>query len=161
MTCIPDMFRKFTAFKFTQSLIILVIGTQLSACGGGGSGGSIPVIATESSVAEASVAEASVVNAAPVTSDKSVQTGSFSLDWTAPVTRSDGTPLSLADINGYRIYYGTSPGVYPDVAQVSDGTATSATVTDVPLGTSYVVMTTNDGAGRESLYSLEVSKVVQ
>ncbi len=156
MTCILDMFRTFTAFKFTQALIILVIGTQLSACGGGGSGGSIPVIATESSVAEASV-----VNAAPVTSGKAVQMGSFSLDWTAPVTRSDGTPLSLADINGYRIYHGTSPGVYPDIAEVRDGTATSATVTGVPLGTSYVVMTTNDGAGRESLYSLEVSKTVQ
>ena len=31
------MFQKFTALKFTQALIILVIGTQLLACGGGGS----------------------------------------------------------------------------------------------------------------------------
>ena len=90
-----------------------------------------------------------------------VLTGSFSLSWTAPATRSDGTPLSLADINGYRVYYGTSPGNYTDVVQVSDGTATSVTMTGVPLGTSYVVMTTYDVGGRESVYSPEVSKTVQ
>ncbi|MGB5440741.1 MAG: LamG-like jellyroll fold domain-containing protein, partial [Gammaproteobacteria bacterium] len=43
-----------------------------------------------------------------------IQLGSFSLSWTAPTTRSDGTPLSLADINGYRIHYGTSPSDYTD-----------------------------------------------
>ena len=90
-----------------------------------------------------------------------VQTGSFTLSWTAPAARSDGTPLSFADINGYRLYYGTSPGIYPDVVEVSDGTATSVTVTGVPLGTSYVVMTTTDAGGRESVYSQEVSKIVQ
>ena len=90
-----------------------------------------------------------------------VATGSFSLGWTAPIARSDGTPLSLADINGYRLYYGTSPGTYPDVVEVSDGTATSVTVTGAPLGTNYVVMTTTDAAGRESAYSDEVSKIVQ
>jgi hypothetical protein len=92
---------------------------------------------------------------------KAVLTGSFSLGWTAPAARSDGTPLSLADINNYRVYYGTSPGIYPDVVEVSDGTATSVTVTGVPLGTSYVVMTTTDGGGRESAYSQEISRIVQ
>jgi len=92
---------------------------------------------------------------------KAVPTGSFSLGWTAPATRSDGMPLSLADINGYRLYYGASTGIYPDVVEVSDGTATSATVTGVPLGINYVVMTTTDSGGRESVYSQEVSKIVQ
>ena len=88
-------------------------------------------------------------------------TGSFSVGWAAPVMRSDGTPLSLADINGYRLYYGTSSGSYPYVAEVSDGAATAVTVTGVPLGTSYVVMTTYDEAGRESIYSREISKIVR
>jgi len=90
-----------------------------------------------------------------------VTTGSFSLGWSAPVVRSDGTPLSLADINGYRLYYGALPGTYPDVVEVSDGSATSVTVTGVPRGTRYVVMTTTDSAGRESVYSREVSKIAQ
>jgi hypothetical protein len=237
------MFHKFTALKFTQVLIILVIGTQLLACGGGGGGGSGIVSTGSVSDTEGSIAAASDVNTAPLISgnpagsvtanagysfrpgasdtdgdpltfsirnkpawasfstgsgrlsgtpadsyvgrysnivisvtdgtdtvslpafsiqvSKAVLTGSFSLGWTAPVARSDGTPLSLADINGYRLYYGTSPGIYPDAVEVSDGTATSATVTGVPLGTSYVVMTTTDAGGRESIYSQEVSKIVQ
>ena len=87
--------------------------------------------------------------------------GSFSLSWTAPTTRSDGTPLSLADINGYRIHYGTSPGNYTETVEVSNGTATSATVADIPVGTCYIVMTTYDVDGRESVYSPEISKIVQ
>ena len=234
------MFQKFTAKKFTQALSILVIGTQLLACGGGSGGGSSGAV----SDAESPAATIPDVNSAPlisgnpaasvtantaysflpdasdedadpltfsirnkpawasfntgsgrlsgtpadghvgrynnivisVTDDTdtvslpafsiqvnaaAVATGSFSLGWTAPIARSDGTPLSLADINGYRLYYGTSPGTYPDVVEVSDGTATSVTVTGAPLGTNYVVMTTTDAAGRESAYSDEVSKIVQ
>jgi len=88
-------------------------------------------------------------------------TGNFSLNWTAPSTRSDGTPISLANINGYRIYHGTSPGNYTNVEDVPDGTATTAVVTDVPAGTHYVVMTTYDTDGRESAQSQEISKTAQ
>jgi hypothetical protein len=89
------------------------------------------------------------------------QTGDFDVSWTAPATRADGEPLSLADISGYRIYYGDTAGNYTDVAEVSDGAATSATVTDVPLGTCYIVMTTYDINDQESSQSMEISKLVQ
>jgi hypothetical protein len=92
---------------------------------------------------------------------ETTQTGNLSLSWTAPTTRSDGTPLSLADINGYRVHYGTSPGNYTDVVEVNNGTSTSVTMTDVPVGTSYVIMTTYDTEGRESDYSQEISRIVQ
>jgi hypothetical protein len=95
------------------------------------------------------------VDAAPVL------TGAFNVNWTAPVTRADGEPLALTDINGYRIYYGDTSGNYTDVAEASDGAATSATVTGVPVGTSYLVMTTYDIEGRESAQSAEISKIVQ
>jgi hypothetical protein len=88
-------------------------------------------------------------------------TGNLSVSWTAPVARTDGEPLSLADISGYHIYFGGSSGNYTDFAEVNDGAATSWTVTDVPVGTSYVVMTTFDSEGRESVNSQEVSKPVQ
>ena len=87
-----------------------------------------------------------------------VQTGSITLHWTAPVARTDGTPLSLADIDGYRIFYGDSAGNYPNRLEVSDGTATSAIITDLPVGTYYIVMTTYDVSGRESAYSTMVAK---
>jgi hypothetical protein len=80
------------------------------------------------------------------------------LQWTAPVTRTDGTPLSLADIDGYRIFYGNSAGNYPNRLEVPDGTATSATITDLPVGSYYIVMTTYDVSHRESAYSLMVAK---
>ena len=90
-----------------------------------------------------------------------VQTGNISLHWTAPVTRADGTPLSLSDIDGYHVYYGTSAGSYPNQLNVADGTAQSATITDIPVGTYYIVMTTYDVTGLESVYSATVAKTAQ
>jgi hypothetical protein len=90
-----------------------------------------------------------------------VSTGGFTLNWTAPVARADGTPLSLAEIDGYRIYYGSSPGSYPNSMDVTDGSAGSAMVTDVPAGDYRVVMTTYDDAGRESVSTGEIIKTAQ
>jgi hypothetical protein len=88
--------------------------------------------------------------------------GSFTLSWTAPTTRSDGTPLSLADIGGYRINYGTTPGSYPNQQTISSSTAQSATIGNLTAGVSYyLVMTTFDAAGLESGYSSEVKKTAQ
>jgi imidazole glycerol phosphate synthase subunit HisF len=76
-------------------------------------------------------------------------------------SRTDGTALSLADIDGYRIHYGPSSGKYPDTANVTDGSAQSITVTDVPAGEYHVVMTTVDTDGLESGYSSEIIKTAQ
>ena len=89
------------------------------------------------------------------------QTGSFTLSWTAPVSRADGTPLPLSEIDGYRIYYGELSGSYPNSVEVADGAAETVTVTDVPVGDYRVVMTTYDVDGRESGYSSETAKTAQ
>jgi hypothetical protein len=89
------------------------------------------------------------------------QTGSLTLQWTAPVTRADGTPLSLADIDGYHIYYGTSANNYPNQLDVANGTAQSATINNLSVGTYYVVMSTYDVNGLESSYSSMVTKAVK
>jgi hypothetical protein len=85
-------------------------------------------------------------------------TGSFNVSWTAPAIRSDGTALSLSEIDGYRIYYGQSSGKYTGSQNVTNGAATSATVNDAPVGTNHVVMTTYDMDGREGSYSPEIIK---
>jgi hypothetical protein len=114
------------------------------------------VISVSDGTASASLSAFSIqVQAAPV------QTGSLTLQWTAPVTRADGTPLSLADIDGYRIYYGGSAGNYPNRLDVSDGTAQTATITDMPVGPYYLVMTTYDVSGLESAYSSMATKNAQ
>ena len=128
---------------------------QLSGTPGTGSVGTysnIVISVSDGTVSTKLPAFSIQVQAAPV------QTGTLSLQWTAPVTRTDGTPLSLADIDGYRILYGDSAGNYPNRLEVPDGTAQSATITDIPVGTYYIVMTTYDVDGRESAYSSMVAK---
>jgi len=85
----------------------------------------------------------------------------FSLNWTAPSTRADGSPMSLSDIAGYRVYYGSSAGSYPNSVNVTDGSQTSVTVAGVMAGTYHVVMTTYDINGLESPYSQEIMKTAQ
>ena len=138
--------------------VIIVSAVLLGACGGGGGGGTVAapadnqVAKTTVPVTSASTSSVSSVPSAPAT-------GKISLAWTAPAARANGTPLSLADISGYRIYYGTSSGKYTNSANVPDGTATSATVTGIPAGASYyLVMTTYDVNGLESGYSQAVRK---
>ena len=92
---------------------------------------------------------------------ETVETGSFTLNWTAPAARSDGTPLSLADIAGFRVYYSATSKHYRNRIEVAAGSATSITARDIPVGTHYIVMTTYDTGGRESGYSPELSKIVQ
>ena len=80
-------------------------------------------------------------------------TATVSLSWVAPSTREDNQPISLADIDGYNVYYGTTPGQYPDKVPINDGTATGYTFINFPTGTHYFVVTTVDTDGRESQYS--------
>ena len=68
--------------------------------------------------------------------------------------------MSLADIEGYRIYYGSSAGDYPNSVDIDDGTAVQLTLSNLPLGTYHLVMTTYDVAGRESALSPEIIKTI-
>jgi hypothetical protein len=81
------------------------------------------------------------------------QTGSVSLTWAAPATRSDGEALPLAEIAGYTLYYGTVLGDYPNSLDIDSAAATSITVDDLPLATYYFVLTTRDTGGLESEFS--------
>ena len=87
-------------------------------------------------------------------------TTSLSLSWTAPVARADETGLSLSEIAGYTVYYGKSAGNYSSSISVNDGSSTSATISNLTPGTYYMVMTTRDYGGRESVQSSMVAKQV-
>ena len=81
----------------------------------------------------------------------------LSLTWVAPSEREDNTGLSLSEIAGFRIYYGTETGNYQNQFEVNDGSADHAQIVDVPQsGAYYLVMTTIDTDGRESSYSSEL-----
>jgi len=89
------------------------------------------------------------------------QTGPVSLSWTAPVARADGSALAMSEIAGYTIYYGSEAGNYTQSVDITDVSAGTATITQLPVGTYYFVLTTRDTDGRESGYSKMVVKVVQ
>ena len=80
------------------------------------------------------------------------------LSWVAPAERTDNSSLSMAEIAGYRIYYGTTQGSYSQHVVINDAYADEYDLASInlPAGTYYAVMTTVDTDGRESSYSQEV-----
>ena len=89
------------------------------------------------------------------------QSGVLSLAWTAPTARADGSPLAMSEIDGFHIHYGNTPGGYTDTVTISDGSANGTTISNLPVGTYYLVMTAYDVNGLESQYSAEISKNTQ
>lgn len=92
----------------------------------------------------------SVVDSAP---------GSVTLSWTPPTANEDGTVLN--DLAGYRIYWGTTQGVYPNSAPIDNpGTATYVLGNLTP-SKYYFVATAIDTSGNESTFSVAASKTIQ
>jgi hypothetical protein len=51
-----------------------------------------------------------------------ISLGSASLSWTAPTQNEDGT--DLVDLAGYKLYWGTTPGSYPNSVTIDNPTVT-------------------------------------
>ena len=134
--------------SFKIGLIAASMAIQLAGCGGGGSS------------ADSSASSAVTASSADSSASSSVAPSSAALNWVAPVTRADGSPFSLADIGGYRVYYGATEGNYPNRIDVTDGTAVGTVLRGLPPGTNYIVVTTYDTDGRESIYSDVVIKTI-
>jgi hypothetical protein len=85
--------------------------------------------------------------------------GSATLQWTAPTTNADSTPLT--DLAGYRISYGnTAGGPYTTTVTVSNPGVTSHVISQLTPGTYYFVARAYDTSGNESQNSNEATKVV-
>ena len=82
------------------------------------------------------------------------------LSWVAPAEREDNAPIALSEIAGYRVYFGTAQGQYPNGITIDDGSAEGHTFQDFTTGTYYFVITTIDTEGRESEFSAEVIKSI-
>ena len=85
-------------------------------------------------------------------------TESVSLAWTAPTTRVDGELLSLSEVEGYRVYYGTDKDNMVAIVDLNDSSTTSYTISGLGPGTYYFAVTAYDYDGLESSYSEIVSK---
>ena len=120
---------------FTRVTVIASISLLLSACGSGGSDGI-------------------AINDRP--------TGTATLTWDAPATRSDGSPLNYpTDLQSYKLYYGTSSHAYSKSISISNpGTTPVSYTVSLPQGTYYFAVTAIDQYGQESGFSPEALKVL-
>lgn len=82
-------------------------------------------------------------------------TYSVTVSWVAPTTYSDGSPMSLSRIGGYRIYYGVASRQYTQSVNVPDGTAQSAVISNLPSGTYYFSIVAYDTDAVSSDYAQE------
>ena len=84
--------------------------------------------------------------------------GTVTLNWAAPTQNEDNTPL--VDLAGYRIYWGTSPGSYPNSVTVNNPGLTTYVVENLGPGTYEFVATSFNSSGIESEFSNPVSRTV-
>ena len=83
--------------------------------------------------------------------------GNLTINWNLPVENTDKTPL--IDLAGFRILYGTSPGVY--TGSVNGGVVSSCTLQNLVKGRKYyLAVKAINTSGAESEASTEIVKVV-
>jgi hypothetical protein len=87
-----------------------------------------------------------------------VALGSVALSWTPPTTNIDGS--ALTDLAGYRIYYGTSEGNYPNRVDIGTAGISTYIVENLVPQTYYFVITSLNVAGTESSFSNVAIKVL-
>lgn len=74
--------------------------------------------------------------------------GSATLTWLPPTENTDGTPLT--DLAGYKIYWGTSPGVYSSSIDVDNAGLAAYQIDNLLPARYYFVATAYNTAGIES-----------
>ena len=126
---------------------------QLSGTPGDGDVGTYSNIAISVSDGQASASLSSFSIAV-----EAISLGSATLSWTAPTENEDGT--QLIDLAGYKLYWGTTPGTYPNSVTIDNPTVTTYLVENLTPGTYEFVATSFNTSGVESRYSGAATKVV-
>jgi hypothetical protein len=85
-------------------------------------------------------------------------TGSVTLTWNPPTTNTDGTPLT--DLAGYKVYWGTADGIYPNSVTLNSSGLSSYVVEQLTPATWHFVVAAINSAGVESVFSNRASKRV-
>jgi hypothetical protein len=77
-----------------------------------------------------------------------VAPGSVELSWQAPTENEDGSPLT--DLAGYKVYWGTTPGEYPNSITIDNPGVMTYLVDNLAANTYYFVATAFNTDGTES-----------
>lgn len=86
-------------------------------------------------------------------------TSSVTLSWTPPTQNTDGS--TLTNLAGYKVYWGTTQGSYPNSVTLNNPGLTSYVITQLTPATWYFTMTALNAQGIESALSNAASKMVQ
>ena len=107
-----------------------------------------------------SVSDGKATTALPTFSVEVAQAalGAMTLSWTPPTQNEDGS--TLTDLAGYFIYYGQSPGSYPNRIRIDNPSISTYVVENLLPDTYYVVATSFNSAGVESRYSGQAVKTI-
>jgi hypothetical protein len=89
---------------------------------------------------------------------ESTGTGSVTLNWNAPSTRADGSPLT--DLAGYRVYYGRMSEIYDFKVRIRNPGILTYVIENLAPGEWFFVTAAYDSAGVESDFSNEVSTTI-
>jgi len=90
---------------------------------------------------------------------ESNERGSALLSWLPPTQNTDGSPLT--NLAGYKVYWGTSPGVYVNSVTLKQGGLASYLVESLTPNSYYFAITAMTTAGTESQYSNVATKTIQ
>ena len=82
-----------------------------------------------------------------------VVSSSIELTWDIPQEREDGSDLSLGEINGYVIAYGTEQNNLSNTLSVEGASVTSTVLDELASGTYYFTIATVDSDGVQGAYS--------
>lgn len=85
-------------------------------------------------------------------------TGSATVNWTAPTTNTNGTPLT--NLARFKVLYGTSSNSFTRYVAVDDPTRRSAVVSSLTPGTWYFSVRAVNSSGAESINSNVASRAV-
>ncbi len=125
-----------------QILAVIFFSLVLTACGGGGS--------TNFSESSGTTQSTSTSTA---TTSQSEATGdaSATFAWAAPTTRESGAGLSMGELQGYKISYGSNRSSLNSVVVISDPYTTSYIFSNLVTSTKYYFqITAYDTDGLES-----------
>jgi hypothetical protein len=84
--------------------------------------------------------------------------GSVTLIWQPPTQNEDGS--ALTNLAGFKVYWGTSLGAYPNSVTLNNPGLASYVVDNLVPGTYFFVMTSVNSAGTESQRSNAASKTI-
>ncbi len=94
------------------------------------------------------------------TPEETIPTDAALLSWTAPLTRENGDSLSMGEIAGFEVVYGTSAETLDHSLAIGDASVDELLVDELAAGTWYFAIRTLDTDGNRSRLSDVVDKQI-